>query len=59
MKFDATTIREELAAVERKLELAPKDRILTNSYVSLARKLREIEHESNGYVTARSSVTGY
>lgn len=57
--FDAATLREELAAMERALQQKPGDGALLNRYVRYSRKLRQMEFEENGYVTARSSVTGY
>lgn len=59
MKFDAETIREEMRALEEALKISPKDQKLANSYVSHARKLRDLEYQENGYVTARNGVTGY
>ena len=57
--FDAATLREELDAIESKLKQDPRNSELLNRYINYARKLRDKEHEENGYVTARSSVTGY
>jgi hypothetical protein len=59
MKFDAATIREELEALEAKLKDTPRDSKLLGLYLSNARKLRDMEFQSSGYVTARSNVTGY
>jgi len=57
--FDAATLREELAVMEDKLKQNPRDSDLLNRYMLYARKLRQKEFEDNGYVAARSSVTGY
>lgn len=57
--FDAATLREEMEAIEARLKQNPRDSELINRYVVHARKLRQKEHEENGYVAARSSVTGY
>lgn len=57
--FDAATLREELEAIEQKLKQNPRNNELVNRYLIYARKLREKEYEENGYVAARSSVTGY
>lgn len=57
--FDAATLREELAAMEDKLKQNPRNNELLNRYMLYARKLRQKEFEDNGYVAARSSVTGY
>ena len=57
--FDAATLREEMDAIEAKLKQNPRDSELINRYVGYARKLRQKEYEEDGYVAARSSVTGY
>jgi len=57
--FDAATLREELAVMEDKLKQSPRNDELLNRYMLYARKLRQKEFEDNGYVAARSSVTGY
>ena len=57
--FDAATLREELAVMEDKLKQNPRNSELLNRYMLYARKLRQKEFEGNGYVAARSSVTGY
>jgi hypothetical protein len=57
--FDAATLREELAILEDKLKQNPRNDELLNRYMMYARKLRQKEFEDNGYVAARSSVTGY
>jgi hypothetical protein len=57
--FDAATLREELTAIERQLQQKPSDPDLLNRYVVYSRRLRRLEYEKDGYVTARSSVTGY
>jgi hypothetical protein len=57
--FDAATLREELTAIEDKLKQNPRNSELLNRYMLYARKLRQKEFEDNGYVAARSSVTGY
>ena len=57
--FDSATLREELEAMEAKLKITPKDRDLINRFVVYARKLRQMEYEESGYVSARNSVTGY
>lgn len=57
--FDAATLREELAVMEEKLKLNPRNDELVNRYMLYARKLRQKEYKDNGYVAARSSVTGY
>jgi len=57
--FDAATLREELAVMEDKLKQNPRNDELLNRYMMYARKLRQKEFEENGYVAARSSVTGY
>ena len=57
--FDAATLREELAVMEDKLKQNPRNDKLLNRYMMYARKLRQKEFEDNGYVAARSSVTGY
>jgi hypothetical protein len=59
MKFDASTLREEMEAMERALKDGARDQKLIDSYLVHARKLRQKEFEDNGYVAARSSVTGY
>lgn len=59
MKFDAATIREELEALETQLKDTPRDGKLLGLYLNNARKLRDMEFQSSGYVTARSNVTGY
>jgi hypothetical protein len=51
--LDAATLREELAAIENQIQLNPKDNDLINRHLTYARKIREIEHRENGYVTAR------
>ena len=56
--FDAATLREEMAAIEQKLQNS-RDPKLVNMWIMYSRKLREAEQRENGYVTARSSVTGY
>ena len=57
--FDAATLREELEAIEAKLKQNPRNSKLLDRYINYARKLRQKEFEENGYVAARSSVTGY
>lgn len=57
--FDAATLREEMEAIEAKLKQNPRNSELINRYIGYARKLRQKEFEENGYVAARSSVTGY
>jgi hypothetical protein len=63
MKFDASTLREEMevieSQVERSLKEGRRDDKLIDRYIVYARKLRQKEFEDNGYVAARSSVTGY
>jgi hypothetical protein len=56
MNFDIQTLREELAALEKRVG---KDRKATERYLMCSRLLRAKEYEENGYVTARNSVTGY
>lgn len=56
--FDAETLREELAALEQKLQHR-NDPEMVNRYVVYARKLRRMEYEQDGYVSARNNVTGY
>jgi hypothetical protein len=51
--LDAATLREELAAIENQIQLNPKDNNLIYRHLTYARKIREIEHRENGYVTAR------
>jgi hypothetical protein len=51
--LDAATLRKELAAIENQIQLNPKDNDLINRHLTYARKIREIEHRENGYVTAR------
>jgi len=57
--LDAATLREDLAAIERQIRLKPNDSNLLSRYLAYARKIREIEYRENGYVTPRSSLTGY
>jgi hypothetical protein len=57
--FDAATLREEMVAIEQKLSNGKSDPKLVDQWVMYSRKLREIERNENGYVTARNSVTGY
>lgn len=59
MLFDAITLREELAAIERQLKDRPNDSTLINRYVNYARQLRQKEFEDHGYVTPRNETTGY
>jgi hypothetical protein len=51
--LDAASLREELAAIENQIQLNPKDIDLIDRQLTYARKIREIEHRENGYVTAR------
>lgn len=57
--FDAATLREELTALQQRLNQNPRDSKALNQYLNYARKLREAEHRENGYVTARNGMTGY
>ena len=57
--FDAATLREEMAAIEQKMQNGTKDAKLIDRWVMYSKKLREAEQRENGYVTARNSVTGY
>lgn len=57
--FDAATIREELAAIEKALKDRPSNADLLNRYVLYSRKLRQMEYNENGFVSARNGVTGY
>lgn len=57
--FDAATLREEMAALEKLIPLEKNKTLLINRYVNYARQLRELEYKELGYVTARNSVTGY
>lgn len=57
--FDEQTLREELAAIERRLQKGERDRSLINMAVTYARQLRKLEHDRDGFVTARNSITGY
>lgn len=59
MKFDASTLREEMEVMERKLKDGTRDQKLIDRYLVHARKLRDKEFEENGYVTPRNSTTGY
>lgn len=59
LMFDSATIREELAAMERKLKERPQDHKLVDRYIGYARKLRDMEYDENGFVSARNNVTGY
>ncbi|MCP3459599.1 hypothetical protein [Bradyrhizobium sp. CCGUVB23] len=51
--LDAAALREDLAAMEKQIRFNPNDYDLINKYLTYARKVREIEHRENGYVTAR------
>jgi len=62
--FDIATLREEMQAIERKIEIArgkmlKPDDDLINRWVVYSRKLRDAEYRENGYVTARNGMTGY
>jgi len=57
--LDVATLREELAAIERQIELDSRDGTLISRYLTYARKIRELEYRENGYVTARARVTEY
>jgi hypothetical protein len=54
--LNAATLREDLAAIEKQIQFNHKDDELINTYLTNARKLREIEFCENGYVTARISA---
>ncbi|MGY8682711.1 hypothetical protein Q2941_33790 [Bradyrhizobium sp. UFLA05-153] len=51
--LDPAALREDLAAMEKQIRFSPNDYDLINKYLTYARKVREIEHCENGYVTAR------
>lgn len=57
--FDAETLREELTAIEQRLQNNPRDKGLINLAMNYARQLRQAEYDRDGYVTARNGVTGY
>jgi hypothetical protein len=57
--LDVATLREELAAIERQIAFDSRDGNLISRYLAYARKIRELEHRENGYVTARARVTEY
>lgn len=57
--FDAATLREEMAAIERRVKDGAREPGLIEMWVQYSRRLRDMEQRENGYVTARSSVTGY
>jgi hypothetical protein len=59
MKFDASTLREEMEVMERKLKDGTRDQKMIDRYLVHARKLRDQEFMDNGYVTPRNSTTGY
>jgi len=51
--LDAATLREDLAAIEKQIQLNPNDNELIDRHLTYARKIREMEYRENGYVTAR------
>lgn len=53
LALDAATLREDLAAIEKQIQLNPNDYDLISRHLTYARKIREIEFRENGYVTAR------
>jgi hypothetical protein len=53
LALDAATLRADLAAIEEQIQLNPNDNDLIDRHLTYARKIREIEHRENGYVTAR------
>ena len=55
--LDAATLRKDLAAMEKQIQLNPNDNDLVDRYLTYARKVREIEYRENGYVSARKSAT--
>jgi hypothetical protein len=59
MKLDASTLREEMEALERAIKDGPRTQKLVDQYIVHARKLRDQEFQDNGYVTPRNSTTGY
>jgi hypothetical protein len=52
--LDAATLREDLADMQRQIQLDPSDNDVIDRYLTYARKVREIEYRDNGYVTARN-----
>jgi hypothetical protein len=53
LALDAATLREDLAAIEKQIQLNPNDNDLIDRHLTYARKIREMEYRENGYVTAR------
>lgn len=53
--FDQATLREELVALQSRLEADPRNAKLVNLYVKYARQLREQDQDHE----ARNSMTGY
>jgi hypothetical protein len=53
LALDAATLREDLAAIEKQIQLNPNDNELIDRHLTYARKIREMEYRENGYVTAR------
>jgi hypothetical protein len=53
LALDAATLRKDLAAIEKQIQLNPNDNELINRHLTYARKIREMEYRENGYVTAR------
>ncbi|WP_157449966.1 hypothetical protein [Bradyrhizobium sp. ARR65] len=56
--LDAATLREDLAIMEKQIQLKPNDNDLINRYLTYARKVREIEYRENGYVSSRNESSG-
>ncbi|MDN5001256.1 hypothetical protein ACFQZO_10205 [Bradyrhizobium sp. GCM10027634] len=52
--LEAAILPEDLAVIEKQIQLNPNDNDLINRYLKYARKVREIEFHENGYVTARN-----
>jgi hypothetical protein len=53
LALNAATLREDLAAIEKQIQLNPNDNDLIDRHLTYARKIREMEYRENGYVTAR------
>jgi hypothetical protein len=59
MKFDASTLREEMEVLEARIKGGTRDQKMIDRYLVHARKLRDQEFQEHGYVTPRNRTTGY